>query len=42
LQEVVRGPEARWEDVKPRLMKDPQGRATNDLLEKDEAEKMYR
>lgn len=42
LNEVVKDPEARWTDWKPRLDRDPQGRATNPHLELKEPELFFK
>ncbi|KAK9805328.1 hypothetical protein WJX73_002568 [Symbiochloris irregularis] len=41
LNEVVKDPEARWHEWKPRLDRDPQGRATNPALDVRESERLF-
>ncbi|KAL5718581.1 hypothetical protein ACHQM5_011468 [Ranunculus cassubicifolius] len=42
LVEIIRDPQASWTDSKPRLEKDPQGRAINPDLDQADAEKLFR
>eukprot|EP00884_Botryococcus_braunii_P003278 jgi/Botrbrau1/12951/Bobra.154_2s0011.1 len=42
LSEVVKDCEAHWSDWKAKLERDPQGRATNPVLEKGDPEKLFR
>jgi len=42
LGEAIRDPEAQWESTWQILQRDPQGRATNPMLDKNIAERMFR
>ncbi|XP_065849014.1 pre-mRNA-processing protein 40C isoform X2 [Euphorbia lathyris] len=42
LVETIKDPQASWMDSKPRLDKDPQGRATNSDLDPSDIEKLFR
>jgi transcription elongation regulator 1 len=42
LVEIIKDPKASWTESKPRLEKDPQGRAVNPDLGKGDAEKLFR
>ncbi|CAI9097006.1 OLC1v1033288C1 [Oldenlandia corymbosa var. corymbosa] len=42
LVEIIKDPQASWTESKPRLEKDPQGRAANPLLDLSEMEKLFR
>ncbi|CAL9144798.1 unnamed protein product [Musa hybrid cultivar] len=42
LVEMIKDPKASWTESKPKLEKDPQGRATNPDLTQEDAEKLFR
>ncbi|KAJ0095635.1 hypothetical protein Patl1_15737 [Pistacia atlantica] len=42
LVETIKGPQASWTESKPKLEKDPQGRATNSDLDPSDTEKLFR
>lgn len=42
LVETIKDPQASWTDSKPKLEKDPQGRATNSDLDPSDTEKLFR
>ncbi|XP_059308905.1 pre-mRNA-processing protein 40C isoform X1 [Lycium ferocissimum] len=42
LVEVIKDPQASWTESKPKLEKDPQGRAANPHLDQSELEKLFR
>ncbi|CAM8954053.1 unnamed protein product [Rhodiola kirilowii] len=42
LVEVIKDPQASWTESRPKLEKDPQGRASNPELESSELEKLFR
>ncbi|KAK8955646.1 Pre-mRNA-processing protein 40C [Platanthera guangdongensis] len=42
LVETIKDPQASWTESKPKLEKDPQGRATNTDLNQADAEKLFR
>ncbi|KAG6763900.1 hypothetical protein POTOM_031347 [Populus tomentosa] len=42
LVETIKDPQASWTESKPRLEKDPQGRATNPDLDPSDIEKLFR
>ncbi|GAB4850661.1 hypothetical protein Ancab_029972 [Ancistrocladus abbreviatus] len=42
LVETIKDPQASWTDSKPKLEKDPQGRATNPDLDQSDLEKLFR
>ncbi|KAJ4839439.1 Pre-mRNA-processing protein 40C [Turnera subulata] len=42
LVETIKNPQASWTESKPKLEKDPQGRATNTDLDPSETEKLFR
>ncbi|KAL7001545.1 hypothetical protein U1Q18_002698 [Sarracenia purpurea var. burkii] len=42
LVETIKDPQASWTESKPKLEKDPQGRATNSCLDQSDLEKLFR
>ncbi|XP_010250268.1 PREDICTED: pre-mRNA-processing protein 40C [Nelumbo nucifera] len=42
LVETIKDPQVSWTESRPRLEKDPQGRATNSVLDSGDAEKLFR
>ena len=42
LGETVRIIDMRWEEARPRLFKDPQGRASHELISSEDIEKAFR
>ncbi|KAL3634363.1 hypothetical protein CASFOL_021417 [Castilleja foliolosa] len=42
LVETIKDPQASWTELKPKLEKDPQGRAANPHLDKSDLEKLFR
>ena len=42
LGETVRSLDVRWEEARPRLFKDPQGRASHEMISSEDVEKAFR